>query len=90
MGIYIHHMRGRMGSGETYARPEHHLRAEQEEMRFWGLRGEGLCEWLGREGRCGEQLGCGLSVQGTRRADPMEYAIRRGLVWPNEARGRRG
>ena len=34
------------------------LEQEQEEVRFWGLGVEGSCEWLGREGRYGEHLGC--------------------------------
>ena len=36
---------------------------------------------------CGGLYGCVISAQGIHRVDPMEYAIRRGLVWPNEARG---
>ena len=86
MGICIHHMRGRMGSGETYARHEGHLRAEQEEMRFWGLGGEVLCEWLGREGRFGEVYGCVILASEINGVDPMEYAIRRGRVWCERAR----
>ena len=78
-----------MGSGETYARLKDHLRTDQEEVRYSGVGGEELCEWLGRDGRHGEQFECGLSAQEIRRVDPMEYAIGRGLVWPNEARGRR-
>ena len=44
-----------------------------------GLGGNRLCEWLGRERRCGEQLGCGLPAQGILRVEPMGYARRRGL-----------
>ena len=40
-----------------------------------GLGGESLREWLGREGRCGEQLGGGLSAQGISRCNSRQLGF---------------
>ena len=45
MGTCIHHMRGGMGSGGTYTRPEEHQSGEEEDVDIVLFLETGVWEW---------------------------------------------
>ena len=45
MGTCIHHMRGGMGSGGTYTRPEEHQSGEEDEVDILLFLEAGIWEW---------------------------------------------
>ena len=54
----MHHIRGGMGSGETYTRPKEYHSGEEEQARHMLFFESGIWECLRREERRGEELGC--------------------------------
>jgi hypothetical protein len=54
MGTCMHHMRGGMGSGETYTRPKEYHSGEEEQARHMLFFESGIWECLRREDRCAD------------------------------------
>ena len=58
----MHHMRGGMGSGKAYTRPEEQHRGEEEEATNCLLVEGGIWEWSRQEKRRGEEVWCQVSA----------------------------